>query len=73
METFAERKLDYVLLYCDGVPETAAERAKIIGGSTNIPIHTKFPMIFDRNIAERFNAPNKLILEPQDEIELASL
>jgi len=70
METFPEKKIDYVLLYCDGVPETAAEWAKIIDGKINIPIHTRYPMIFDRNIAERFNAPNRIILEPKDEMEL---
>jgi len=72
METFPEKNIDYVLLYCDSIPETAAEWAKIIDGKTNIPIHTRYPMIFDRNVAERFNAPNKLILEPKDEIELLS-
>jgi len=70
METFPEKKIDYVLLYCDSVPETAAEWAKIIDGKTNIPIHTRYPIIFDRNIAERFNAPNRIILEPKEEIIL---
>jgi len=52
----SRKKIDYVLLYCDSIPETAAEWAKIIGSKTNIPIHTKYPTIFDRSVAERFNA-----------------
>ena len=70
METFPEKNFDYVLLYCDGVPETAAEWAKIIGGKINIPMHTNYPSLFNRKIAERFNAPNKMILETKDEIKL---
>jgi len=70
METFPEKNIDYVLLYCDSIPETAAEWAEIIGGKINIPMHTRYPAIFNRTIAERFNAPNRMILEPKDEILL---
>lgn len=74
METFAKRHIDYALLPCDGVynmdlPE-AAECARIIGACHNIPIHMKPGELFDRSRAENFNAPNRLILEPGEEIVL---
>jgi len=73
METFPEKNIDYVLLYCDGIPEIAAEWAEIIGGKINIPMHTRYPAIFNRNVAERFNAPNRMILEPKEEIKLTRI
>lgn len=70
MQTFSEKKLDYALLYCDGVPEKAAQWAEKIDAVNNIPMHTRYPSIFERKIAERFIAPNRLILEPGEEIEI---
>ena len=75
MKSFAARKLDYALLPCDGIynmdTETAAECAAVIGAKHNIPIHTKPGTLFDRETAERVNAPNRLIVEAGKEIELA--
>jgi len=81
METFPARNLDYVLLPCDGTfnmdAEKAAACAEFIGGKHNIPIHTgpfdtrgNPKELFNRNIAERFNPSNRLIIEPGEEIEL---
>jgi len=80
METFPERNLDYVLLPCDGIfnmdAEKASECAELIGGKNNIPIHTGpfnrsgIPDLLNKQIAERFKAPNRLIIEPGEEIEL---
>ena len=74
MESFADMKLDYALLCGDGVynmnPAEAAECAKLIGAKHNIIIHVKPKALFDREIAEAWDAPNKLIIEPNEEIEL---
>jgi len=80
METFPARKLDYALLPCDGEfnmnVEKAAECAQLIGAKYSVPIHTGpfnrrgVPELFNREIAERFNVPNRLIIEPGEEIEL---
>lgn len=74
MESFPEKNIDYALLPCDGVynmdlPE-AAECAKIIGAKHNIPIHMKPGELFDRSRAESFDSPNRLVLEPGEEITL---
>jgi len=80
MSTLQDKNLNYAILPCDGVfnmnPEAAAECARIIGAQHNIPIHTgpfsgsKPAKLLDRTIAERFDAPNRLILEPGEEIEI---
>lgn len=74
MADFAAKKLDYAFLCCDGFYnmglEEAAECAKIIGAKHNVPVHMKPGELFDRAIAERFPAPNRLIIEPSVETEL---
>ena len=74
MATFAAKKLDYAFLCADGHYnmglEEAAECAKLIGAKHNVPIHLKPGELFDRTMAEQFNAPNRLILEPGKEIAL---
>jgi len=76
METFAALELDYALLPCDGIYnmglEEAAECAELIGAKNNIPIHIKPGELFDRELAEQFNAPNKLIVEAGEEIILVT-
>ncbi|MCL2002415.1 MAG: MBL fold metallo-hydrolase [Oscillospiraceae bacterium] len=73
METFAALGLDYALLCGDGVynmsPAEAAECARLIGAKRNILIHLKPGDPF-REIAEQWDAPNKLMVEPKQEIEL---
>jgi len=51
-------------------PEEAAECAKLIGVTYNIIIHVKPKALFDRDIAEAWDAPNKIIVEPNEEIVL---
>jgi hypothetical protein len=51
-------------------PNEAAECAKIIGAKHNIIVHLKSGALFDRAKAEKWDAPNKLIVEPGEEIEL---
>ena len=73
METFAEMGLDYALLCGDGVynmgADEAAECARIIGAKHNIIMHIK---VGDSllEVAEQWDAPNKLIIEAGQEIEL---
>ena len=74
METFSALKLDYVILCGDGFfnmgLKEAAECAKLIGAKNNIIIHLKPGALFDRAKAEKWDAPNKLIVEPGQEISL---
>ena len=79
MEAISKKNLDYVLLPCDGAynmdAKEAAECAKLIGAKHNIPIHTGpfengAPNLFNRSIAESCQYPNRLIVEPGEEIEL---
>lgn len=74
MKTFAGRNLDYALFPCDGIYnmdlEEAAECARLVGAKHNIPIHMKPGALFDRQRAEQWDAPNRLIVEPGEEIEL---
>ena len=74
MESFADLELDYALLPCDGIfnmgLEEAAECAALIGAKHNIPIHIKPGELFDMELAEQFDAPDRLIVEPGEEITL---
>lgn len=74
MATFAERQLDYVLLPTDGIynmsAKEAAECAALIAGKHNIPIHTKPGVLFDMEVAQQFDAPGRLIVEPGDVVTL---
>jgi L-ascorbate metabolism protein UlaG (beta-lactamase superfamily) len=75
MKSFTERQLDYALFPTDGIfnmgLEESAECAKLIGAKHNIPIHMNPFKKFDKKKAvEKWNAPNKLIVEPGQEIEL---
>lgn len=74
METFAELKLDYAIFPGDGIfnmgLKESAECAHIIGAKHNIIVHFKPGKLFDREKADRWDAPNKLIVEPGQEITL---
>ncbi|MDR1532399.1 MAG: MBL fold metallo-hydrolase [Clostridiales bacterium] len=74
MKSFAARELDYALFPLDGVfnmgLKEGAECARIVGAKHNIPIHLKPGALYDRKKADKWDAPNKLIVEPGDEIEL---
>ena len=74
MSTFAARHLDYAFLCGDGYYNMslaeAAAAAELIGARHNVPVHLNPGKLFDREMAEQFAAPNKLILEAGAEIEL---
>jgi len=74
MASFAEMEIDYALLPCDGVYnmdlDEAAACAALIGAKFNVPIHMKPGALFDRERAEAFDAPNRLIVEAGEEITL---
>ena len=73
MESFAALDLDCALFPGDGFfnmgPDEAAECAKLIGAKHNILIHLK-PGANYRKAAEKWTAPNKLILDQGEEISL---
>ena len=74
MKTFAGRQLDYAIFPGDGFynmgPDEAAECAGLVGAKHNIIIHLKPGELFDREKADKWNAPNKLVVEPGQEISL---
>jgi L-ascorbate metabolism protein UlaG (beta-lactamase superfamily) len=74
MKTFADMKLDYAILCGDGIynmnPEEAAQCARLINAKHNIIVHLVPGKLFSKEIAEKWDAPNKLIIEPRQEISL---
>ena len=74
MSSFPSKKIDYALLPCDGIynmsVDEASECAALIGARINVPMHTNPRSLFDREIAEKFKAPNRLMIEAGQEIEL---
>jgi L-ascorbate metabolism protein UlaG (beta-lactamase superfamily) len=73
MESFVSMELDYALFPGDGLfnmgLEEAAECARIVGAKHNILIHLK-PGESYRKKGEKWSAPNKIIIEQGEEIEL---
>jgi hypothetical protein len=67
-------ELDYAILPGDGVYnmdiEEAAECARLIKAKHNIIVHLKPGELFDREKAEAWDAPDKIIVEPGQEIFL---
>ncbi|MDR2708007.1 MAG: MBL fold metallo-hydrolase [Nitrososphaerota archaeon] len=74
MREFAKQKIDYALFCGDGIynmdSDEAAECAELVGAKHNILIHVKPEALFDLVTAQKWNAPNKLIIQPGEEIEL---
>ena len=77
MKSLANDGIDYAFFCCDGIYnmdlDEAAECAKLVGAKHNIPYHivdAKDPTHFSMERAEKFSAPNKLILQPGDELTL---
>ena len=77
MSQMAEMKLDYAFFCCDGEYNMglaeAAECAKLVGAKHNIPYHNTMNEAnnqFDKEKAEQFGAPNKLVVNPGEEITL---
>ena len=73
MESFAAMELDYAFFPGDGLfnmgLDEAAECARIIGAKHNTIIHLK-PGESVRKKGEKWDAPNKLIIEPGMEIDI---
>ena len=74
MDDFPDYKLDYAILCGDGIynmdSEEASECARIIQAKHNILIHESPGALFNLEIAEEWDAPNKLIIKPGEEIDL---
>jgi L-ascorbate metabolism protein UlaG (beta-lactamase superfamily) len=74
MSELAARMLDYAIFCGDGKfkmgLKEAAECARIVGAKHNIIVHLKLGGLFDRAKAEKWDAPNKLIIEPGQEVTL---
>ena len=73
MDSFAAMNLDYALFPGDGFynmgPAEAAECARIIGAKHNSIIHVKPGQSVGR-VATKWDAPDKLVLEPGQEVDL---
>lgn len=76
MSEMAQMEIDYAFYCCDGVfnmgLEEAALCAETVGAKHNIPYHMtgRTPKTYDRKIAEQFTAPNLLIVDAGEEIEI---
>ncbi|MCK9169325.1 MAG: MBL fold metallo-hydrolase [Treponema sp.] len=73
-DSLSRMNIDYALLPCDGIYNMdageAARCADIIGAAHAIPVHTKPGELFDNEVAAKFNAKNRLIMQPGEEISL---
>lgn len=67
-------RLDYALLPIDGVYNMDATEAVHCAAKMDaryvIPIHVKPGALYDRAMVEKFNAPNRLLVEPGETIQL---
>lgn len=77
MSRLAEKEIDYAFFCCDGVYnmglEEAAECATMVGAKHNIPYHNTTKNtgdMFDMELAEQFDAPNRLILAVGKELPI---
>ena len=76
MPEMKNMNIDYAFFCCDGKfnmdTAEAAKCAETVGAAHNIPYHTGGgePKHFDIGTAEKFNAPNRLIIDAGGEIEL---
>lgn len=74
METFADLKLDYAVFPGDGIFNMglaeATACARLIGAKHNIIVHLTPGALFSRKKADKWDAPNKIIVEPGQEIVL---
>ena len=76
MADLAEKEIDYAFYCCDGVfnmdLDEAAECASLVNARHDIPYHVlaQDGVYFDRNRAESFESPNRLIIDEGEEIEL---
>jgi L-ascorbate metabolism protein UlaG (beta-lactamase superfamily) len=74
MAAFAARNLDYAFFCCDGKynmdAKEAAACADLVGAKHSVPYHTQVGKLFSQKIADKFDAQNKLVLQPGEEITI---
>ena len=74
MKSFATLELDYAIFPGAGILsmglKEAADCAELIGAKHNIIIHLRPGALFSLKRAEKWSAPNKLIIKPGEEIIL---
>ena len=77
MAEMANMEIDYAFYRCDGVYnmglKEAARCAEPVEAKHNIPYHNSTSdrgEMFDRDLAEQFNTPNRLIVYPGEQLEL---
>ena len=76
MSEMGKMQIDYAFYCCDGVYNMglseASKCAETVGAKHNIPYHmaANTPTMYDREMAEQFSAPNKLIIDAGEEITL---
>ena len=76
MSEMSKMEIDYAFYCCDGTfnmdMEEAAKCAETVGAKHNIPYHMggKGPGRYDRETAEKFAAPNRLIIDAGEEITI---
>ncbi len=76
MPQLAKKNIDYAFFCADGTYnmdlDEAAECARLVKAKHNIPYHiiSKQGVFFDRSRAEQFNAPDRLIIDEGEEIEV---
>ena len=75
MPLLAEKEIDYAFFCCDGIfnmgLEEASRCAEMVRAKHNIPYHTSTSNtgeMFDRELAEQFGAPDRLIVFPGEEL-----
>lgn len=76
MEELGKRNLDYAFFCGDGIynmdVKEASRCAQIVRARHSIPYHLAPGKLFDREKAEEFDGPGKIILEPGEQLELKS-
>ena len=74
MAELAERNIDYAFFVCDGKYnmdiDEAVSCAKLVNARHSIPYHMAPGKLFDQKRAEKFDAPNRLIIPAGEEIIL---
>ena len=74
MAELADKNIDYAFFCCDGIynmdMDEAIACAKLVNAKHSIPYHMAPGKLFDRNRADRFDVPNRLIIPAGEEIVL---
>ena len=74
MDQLAEKDIHYAFFVCDGRfnmgPEEASACAAAVNARHSIPYHMAPGELFNREKAEQFTGPGRMILEAGEEIPL---